>query len=279
MAAAPITFAGGTLDRVGNRRADAAWIEAARADPRARAVVAGRRGVQVEQSPLDGRDGVLLGVDADGAPVFAVEAIEGDELTDLRMASGGLAPADAGLLAYAQSMLHWHRSHRYCGVCGEALVAREAGFARACVNDHVAHPRTDAVVIMLVVDGDRCLLGRQPAWPPGRYSALAGFVEPGESLEAAVAREVWEEARVEVAEVRYRASQPWPFPAQLMIGFEADYAGGEAVADDAELDEVRWFEREALAEAARAGDHEWLLLPPPIAIARRLVEAWLGVGR
>lgn len=274
--AASITFAGGTLDRAGNRRTDAAWIAAARSDPRARAVVAGRRGVKLEREPLDGRDGVLLGVEGDGAPVWAVEAAEGEELSDLRMASGTLAPADAGLLAYAQSMLHWHRVHRFCGVCGERLEAREAGFARACVNDHVAHPRTDPVVIMLVVDGDRCLLGRQPSWPPGRYSALAGFVEPGESLEAGVAREVFEEARVRVGAVRYRASQPWPFPAQLMVGFEADYAGGEAEADDAELEEVRWFDRAELAEAAKAGDHEWLLLPPPIAIARRLVEAWLG---
>lgn len=273
--AAPITFAGGTLDRAGNRRTDSAWVKAARADPRARAVVAGRRGVVLEREPLDGRDGVLLGVDADDAPVFAVEAGEGADLADLRMASGTLAPADAGLLAYAQSMLHWHRVHRFCGVCGEPLEAREAGFARTCPNEHVAHPRTDPVVIMLVVDGDRCLLGRQPSWPPGRYSALAGFVEPGEPLEAAVAREVYEEAHIEVGEVRYRASQPWPFPAQLMIGFEADYAGGEAEADEAELEDVRWFSRAELTEAAKAEDHEWLLLPPPIAIARRLVDAWL----
>ena len=278
--AGPITFAGGTLDRAANRRTDGAWIDAARTDPRARAVVAGRRGVLLEDGrpafvALGDRPGLLLGVGDDDAPLWAVEAADGEELSDLRMASGTLAPADAGLLAYAQSMLHWHRVHRFCGVCGEPLHAREAGFARACVNDHVAHPRTDPVVIMLVVDGDRCLLGRQPSWPPGRYSALAGFVEPGEALEAAVAREVWEEARVRVGEVRYRASQPWPFPAQLMIGFEADYAGGEAVADDLELEDVRWFDRAELEEAAQAEDHEWLLLPPPIAIARRLVDAWL----
>jgi NAD+ diphosphatase len=278
---APITFAGGTLDRAANRRTDAGWLEQARSDPRARAVVAGRRGVLLAgERPafveLGDRDGVLLGVDGEGAPVWAVEAVDGEELSDLRMASGALAPADAGLLAYAQSMLHWHRVHRFCGVCGEPLVAREAGFARACANDHVAHPRTDAVVIMLVVDGDRCLLGRQSAWPAGRYSALAGFVEPGETLESAVAREVMEEAGVTVGEIRYRTSQPWPFPAQLMLGFEAQYAGGDAAADENELEDVRWFTRAELIEAARAEDHEWLLLPPPIAIARHLVEAWLA---
>lgn len=279
----PITFAGGTLDRAAHRRTDAAWLEAARADDRAVAVVGGRRGVLLDGEgpayvPLDGRDGILLGLRDGDAPLWAVEARDGEELADLRLSVGTLSDADAGLLAYAQSLLHWHRSQRFCGVCGEPLAAREAGFARACANDHVTHPRTDPVVIMLVVDGERALLGRQPAWPPGRYSALAGFVEPGEALEAAVSREVREEAGVDVGEVRYRASQPWPFPASLMIGFEADYAGGDARADEDELEAVRWFSRAELAEAAQAEDHDWLLLPPPIAIARRLVDAWLAEG-
>ena len=170
--AGPITFAGGTLDRAAGRRTDSAWLEAARTDPRARAVVTGRKGVLLEGTApayvaIDGRPGVLLGVDADEAPVWAVEATGDEELSDLRMASGTLAPADAGLLAYAQSMLHWHRVHRFCGVCGAELHAREAGFARACENDHVAHPRTDPVVIMLVVDGDRCLLAARRSGPPG----------------------------------------------------------------------------------------------------------------
>jgi NAD+ diphosphatase len=274
----PITFAGGTLDRAAHRRTDAAWLASAREG--AQAIVTGRRGVLLDgDAPAlvdaDGRGGVFLGL-RDGDPLWAVEAVDGEELADLRLSVARLSDADAGLLAYAQSLLHWHRSARFCGVCGEPLELREAGFSRACANDHVTHPRTDPVVIMLVVDGDRALLGRQPAWPPGRYSALAGFVEPGESLEAAVAREVREEAGVEVGEVRYRASQPWPFPASLMLGFEAAYAGGEAHPDETELEEVRWFSRDELAAAAQAGDHEWLLLPPPIAIARRLVDAWLG---
>jgi NAD+ diphosphatase len=136
------------------------------------------------------------------------------------------------------------------------------------------HPRTDPVVITLVHDGDRrVLLGRQPTWPAGRYSALAGFVEPGESLEEAVVREIGEEAGVAVTAVRYRSSQPWPFPASLMLGFEAAYAGGDAHPHDHELEDVRWVSRAELARAV-AGEGP-LLLPPPLAIARRLIEGWL----
>jgi NAD+ diphosphatase len=263
----PITFAGGTLDRAAHRRTDAAWLEEMSAD--ALAVVGGRGGVRLELEPLDDRDGVFLGVRDDGVALWAVEAGEDDELTDLRASAPALPDADAGLFAYAQSLLHWHRTHRFCGRCGEPLRPIEAGFARVCAREHVVHPRTDPVAIMLVVDDDRALLGRQPHWPEGRYSALAGFVEPGESLEAAVRREVREESGVEVGEVRYRASQPWPFPASLMIGFEADYAGGSVRADEDELEDARWFSREELAD----GD---LILPPRMAIARRLIEAWLA---
>jgi NAD+ diphosphatase len=260
----PITFAGGTLDRAAHRRTDESWLAESRAD--ALAVVAGRDGVRVELEPLDGREGVFLGVRDDGVALWAVESDE--DLQDLRGLAPDLPDADAGLLAYAQSLLHWHRTHRFCGRCAAPLRSIEAGFARVCENDHVVHPRTDPVVIMVVVDSDRVLLGRQPHWPQGRYSALAGFVEPGESLEAAVAREVREEANVEVGEIRYRASQPWPFPAQLMIGFQAEYAGGTVHADENELEDARWFTREEMED----GD---LILPPRMAIARRLIDLWL----
>jgi NAD+ diphosphatase len=142
----------------------------------------------------------------------------------------------------------------------------EAGHVRVSPEcGAVHHPRTDPVVIMLVTDGDRALLGRQPSWPPGRYSALAGFVEPGESLEEAVAREVLEETGVEIREPRYISSQPWPFPSSLMLGFRAEYASGEPSVHDGELDDVRWFTAEEL---------DGIDLPPPLAIARRLIDGW-----
>ncbi len=197
----PIAFAGGVLDRVAARRGDPAWLAAARADPAARAVVAGREGVHVGRVPV--RDGtILLGVGAEG-PLFA-QAPAGEELLDLRSAAATLAPEEVGLLGYAAGMVHWHRTHGFCGTCGQATESAEGGFVRRCPDGHSHHPRTDPVVIMLVVDpaADRVLLGRQRTWPPGRYSALAGFVEPGESLEAAVAREVAEETGVAVGAVR-----------------------------------------------------------------------------
>jgi NAD+ diphosphatase len=229
----PVTFAGGALDRAAERRSDEAWLAAARNDPRARALVVGPTGVALAgEAPdlvaLDGRDGSFLGIAEGGVPLFVVPASADAELTGLREAAAILSQADAGLVAYASALAHWHDTHRYCGVCGEPTEVREAGHSRRCPNGHVHHPRTDPVVIMLVSDRDRLLLGRRRPWPPGRYSCLAGFVEPGESLEAAVAREVLEEAGVTVGGVEYRLSQPWPFPLSLMLGFEATYASGEA---------------------------------------------------
>jgi NAD+ diphosphatase len=271
----PVTFAGGALDRAADRRTDEAWIAAARNDPRARAVVVGPGGVALagetpELASLDGLDfgdGYFLGL-AGGVPLFVVPAPAGAQLTGLREAAAILSQADAGLVAYASALAHWHDTHRFCGVCGELTEAREAGHSRRCPNGHVHHPRTDPVVIMLVSDNDRLLLGRRPPWPPGRYSCLAGFVEPGESLEAAVAREVLEEAAVVVGAVEYRLSQPWPFPLSLMLGFEAVFASGEARVADAELEDVSWFTREDILAGTP-------LLPPPFTIARRLIDGWL----
>lgn len=259
-------------------------------------VVVGRDGVGELAGPA-GETATFLGLD-DGRPVFARPAARDSDaepasLTELRGAALALDAAEAGLFAYAAAMLHWERTHRYCGSCGLPTAVAEAGHVRRCANGHSWHPRTDPVVIMLVVDrsGDRILLGRQPSWPAGRFSALAGFVEPGEGLEAAVAREVAEEAGVTVAAVRYVASQPWPFPANLMLGFEAEWAGGEARVNDHELESVRWcsraevaaaaeddvaWEREGSAQPAPAADG--LLLPPRLAIARHLIEGWLARG-
>ena len=276
----PVTFAGGALDRAADRRADPEWIAAARRDPRARAVLVGPSGVvlagaEPALAPLDdlaAADGHFLGVAQDGSPLFAVASSEEDRLTGLRDAAATLSPAAAGLVAYASALVHWHRTHRFCGTCGEPTEPRDAGHSRVCENGHAHHPRTDPVVIMLVSDGDRLLLGRRPPWPAGRYSCLAGFVEPGEALEGAVAREVLEEAAVVVGDVHYRLSQPWPFPVSLMLGFEAIYASGDARVADDELEDVAWFTREQLASGTP-------LLPPPFTIARRLIDGWLAPAR
>ena len=275
------TFAGEALDRAGTRRGDEAWLATRLAERATRVVAASAAGVIVAgDRPRmfavgalpDGVELVLLGVDGDGHAVFAADP--GDELPGERRGLRDLAPmlsqAEGGMVAHAVGLLNWHRRHRFCANCGAPSEAREAGHVRvcpACGTQH--HPRTDPVVIMLVTDGDRALLGRQAQWPAGRYSALAGFVEPGESLEEAVAREVREETGARVDDVRYRSSQPWPFPTSLMLGFSARWAGGEPVVRDGELEDVGWFTRQAIVD----GD---VLLPPPTAIARRLIDEWLG---
>ncbi len=294
--APPNTFEGARLDRVTMRRRDADWVAGRLADPDSRAVVLAETAVLVEDERLAlvalpgllerGAEPLLLGVQ-DGRALFAVDAGSLDaaalgsaELVPVRDIAPRLAQDDGGLIAYAASLLNWHRRHRFCSACGHESLIAEAGLLRrcpACGTEH--HPRTDPVVIMLVVDDerDRVLLGRQPSWPPGRYSALAGFVEPGESLEDAVAREVLEESGVEVARARYDSSQPWPFPSSLMLGFSVEFVAGEAVETDGELEDARWFTREELSEAA-AGRGE-LHLPPPVAIARTLIDAWLSRPR
>jgi NAD+ diphosphatase len=296
-----LTFTGGSLDRVAEHRGDAAWLAAAAADPAARAVIAGDDGIYVDAADrlalvpladLQAAEPLLLGLDADG-PVFAVDAEPdggphpaiaargegpahaGTRPMGLRGAAAVLSPEDAGLAAHAAALLNWHRSHRHCSVCGALTNVAEGGIVRTCPRCGAQHhPRTDPVVIMLVTDGDRVLLGRQPTWPQGRYSALAGFVEPGESLEEAVAREVREEAGVEVGPPRYIASQPWPFPSSLMLGFTAPWRSGEPRRIDAELEDVRWFDR-AEVEAALDEREGPLGVPPRFAIARRLLEHWV----
>jgi len=289
------TFAGGGLDRMGPRRTDAAWLADRRADPASRVVIATRDGVLVDPDGTpatvavsevpDDAETVLLGVGHDGAAVFAADpgpergvALRPEaSLVGLRDVAAMSALADANLLAHATGLLNWHRRHRFCANCGAATDTAEAGYVRECPNCGAQHhPRTDPVVITLVIDGDRVLLGRNANWPERRFSCLAGFVEPGESLEQAVEREVGEEAGVTVADVRYVSSQPWPFPASLMLGFEATYTGGDPHPHDRELQAVEWFTREDLRRAA-AGDGN-VTIPPPLAIARRLMDGWLRAG-
>ena len=273
------TFAGAAIDRAAERRTDERWLAERLEDAESRVVAVTEDGVLVDGDraarfplgELASTEPVFLGIEHDGRALFAAAvdgARDGARVVGVREAGALLSQSEGGLVAYAAGILNWHRRHPHCAVCGAGTEMAEGGHLRRCPRcGAVHHPRTDPVVIMLVTDGDRALLGRQPTWPPGRYSALAGFVEPGESLEEAVAREVLEEAGVEVRDVRYVSSQPWPFPSSLMLGFTASYAGGEAAVRDGELDDVRWFGRDELSEVN---------VPPPLAIARRLIDDWMS---
>ncbi len=297
------TFSGMVLDRASALRGDPAWIKQRLEDPASRAVAAGRDGVVVDAAaspcllrrPLD-RDSItsspepiLLGLE-DGAAVFALDLDslqgasragwqDGGRVVDLREAGSLLPHAEAGLAAYLVALLNWHRAHRFCANCGALTVIAEAGYSRRCPSCGVVHfPRTDPVVIMLVEHAGRLLLGRRAGWPGGRYSILAGFVSPGESLEEAVIREVREESGIEAFDPTFVASQPWPFPSSLMLGFEARAHGGEPRALDGELEDVRWFTRDQVS-ASRSGAAGDLQLPPSISIAGFLIERWVSRAR
>jgi NAD+ diphosphatase len=195
---------------------------------------------------------------------------------DLRQVGARIERRDGALLALARAILFWHARHRYCGLCGSATRSEEAGHMRRCTNpacNTMHFPRTDPAVIMLVTEGDRALLGRNKNFPlPGMYSTLAGFVEPGESLEMAVAREVREETGIEVGAVHYHSSQPWPFPANIMLGFCAEARTTEITIEDGELEDARWFERDWLLSHR---EDDTFRLPRLDSIARRLIEDWL----
>lgn len=246
------------------------------------------------QTPVDANRVLLAGdgADLDQASVQAIFlGLRGDQgwfaartdaadtdaapRIDLRAAAGLWPAFEASLFAQARAVLHWQGRHRHCSVCGGALDFLRGGWlgrCRACAAEH--YPRTDPAVIVAISDGERLLLGRQATWPPRRYSTLAGFVEPGESLEQTVVREVLEESGVRVRSSRYLASQPWPFPGSLMLGFVAEAEPDEPRASD-ELEDVRWFTREEVGAAMRpAPGDEGLLLSPSISISRWLIEHW-----
>jgi NAD+ diphosphatase len=198
-----------------------------------------------------------------------------DYLT-LRELAGGLSPLHLEITMHAIALSNWHHAHPHCSKCGAPTRVDLGGAVRVCdVDESQHHPRTDAAVIVLVKDrADRILLGHQPIWPDGRFSTFAGFLEPGETFEQCVAREVFEESGVTLNEVKYLGSQPWPFPASVMIAFEAiTDAPEEASPDGEEITEVKWFSRESLKSAAEDGS---LLLPPKVSVARKMIEGWLG---
>ncbi|MES4904695.1 MULTISPECIES: NAD(+) diphosphatase [unclassified Streptomyces] len=297
-AAQPITLSGASgIDRAAHHRLDEAWLAAAWSHPTTRVFVVSGGQALVDDAP-DGRTELVmtpsfeapptenhryfLGTDKDGVRYFALQkdALPGrmDQSArpaGLREAGALLSARDAGLLVHAVALENWQRLHRFCSRCGERTVIAAAGHIRRCPACGAEHyPRTDPAVIMLVTDDqDRALLGRQMHWPEGRFSTLAGFVEPGESIEHAVVREVAEEAGVTVGEVEYVASQPWPFPSSLMLGFMARATSSRIQVDGEEIHEARWFSRDELRAAFKSGE---VLPPSGISIAARLIELWYG---
>jgi NAD+ diphosphatase len=296
-------YAGSPLERAAHRREDAAFIAAARDAPGTsfaplwglkharKAEAAGGVRVLFRRAELPGGGAGIAPEGASflgllgGEAVFALDLGAGEtppagwaaeDFADLRVLSPEIPAAWAAILAHARGLVYWQRRHRFCGVCGGGLETRAAGHLRhcpACGADHF--PRTDPAVIMLVVRGERALLGHSPRFPiPEMYSTLAGFVEPGESLEEAVAREVWEETGIRVGAVHYHSSQPWPFPASLMLGFYAEAETEAITLDPEELSDARWFSRAEIRDHARLG----FRLPRRDSIARRLIEDWLAHG-
>ena len=290
----PNFFSGPYIERRAEEREDPDWISAARADP-ATLYLVGQGTAQLLHSGPEPDIAFL----ANGAPLLAAVRPESlvllgwfrgarcvlvdlplsqalalppaTRLEELRPLTAVLSAEQAGLLAYARALAIWRARQRHCGVCGAVTVPSHAGHCLTCTNPACAYeffPRIDPAVIVLVSDGERALLGRQASWPPRRYSAIAGFVEPGESLEDAVAREVAEETSVAVSEVRYHSSQPWPFPSSVMLGFHARAAAGSPVQLSGELEDARWFTREQVNTDAA-------LAPPSQSISWRLIESWL----
>jgi NAD+ diphosphatase len=297
----PIAFSGNPLDRDERHRRDAAFLAKALQDETTRILPLWKLAPLVREGEerrlawatpaiLDGHAGpepVFLGVQG-GRAHFALDvSAHADPLAefgwagaasfpDLRATVSLLPAGEGGIAAQARQVVDWHARHGFCANCGEKTRAKDGGWSRLCPDCGAEHfPRTDPVVIMLVLDGERCLLGRQPGWPVPMMSALAGFVEAGETLEEAVRREVREEAGIQVGAVRYVASQPWPFPASLMIGCRAEATTREIQIDPLELESADWFTRDEIAAALTAPTAR-LAVPPPMAIAHHLIRDWIG---
>jgi NAD+ diphosphatase len=291
-------YAIAALDRASARRRDADWLARLLRDPRSRLlpVWRGQNLLIGEDVPaaafllrgewdsllVEGRHVSLLGLIGDVAH-FTLDlshreeppAPAGMRFADLRSVGAVIERTQGGLLAYARGLIYWHQRHRFCGACSSPTEIHEAGHLRRCTDPACGaehHPRTDPAVIMRIEHEGRVLLGRQKQWPPGMHSVLAGFVEPGESLEDTVRREVGEEAGIAIADVRYHSSQPWPFPASIMLGFTARALDERLTIDGEELESARWFSR---AELLASPEDETFRLPRRDSIARRLVDDWL----
>lgn len=309
----PNIFANNPLDRASYRRADKAWLEEQLKNPASLFVPFRRQKrrdwepfVLPEAQPSEGKDigwtpasllpelagggiTVFLGINKRGKALFAADvsgtkdvenhpALKGqgafEDLRGLAMA-GEITPTELAIMAQAKSMIDWHSRHGFCSVCGAASEMAEAGYKRVCPSCKAEHfPRTDPVVIMLATHGEKCFVGRQEIWPKGMHSALAGFVEPGESIEEAVAREMEEEAGISVSTVTYHSTQPWPYPSSLMIGCHAVADSEEFKVDGVELSGGRWITREEARKILAGEGDGTIWLPPAFAIAHQLVKAF-----
>ncbi len=296
-------FALSGLDRATLQRGDDGWLEAQLGSPTARCVpvwrgrhfCGGPDDAQPEFPRIRDVGGLLPGAESvsflglwNGEAYFALGLPEGEEAVSplgtadrfrgLRSVAPLVGQETGNLLAHASAVVYWHRRHRFCGECGTPTRSLDAGHLRVCTARECGSqffPRTDPAIIVLVSRGERCLLGRQARWPGAMYSTLAGFVEPGEPLEAAVVREVEEETGIRVGSVFYQSSQPWPFPCSIMLGFRAQGESEAIELRDEELEDARWFSREELAEGFASGA---LALPSSFSIAYRLIEGWFDEG-
>ncbi len=306
-----IPFGGSPLNRASEKRTDSNWIESRRRDPSSLVLPMWRLEPFILGSEKSGppvelglvRAGVVdsiveagalclfLGLDGERA-VFAMDVPGADDpatagplaglgyFRDARVAASIVSLKDAAIIAQAKAMIDWHQRHGFCARCGAPTKIMDAGYRRLCGQCKAEHfPRVDPVVIMLATFGEACLVGRGKQFPPGMFSALAGFVEPGETIEEAVRRELMEEASVKVGEVTYYATQPWPFPSSLMIGCFAKAESRDAKVDENELAEVRWLERSVARELIEGKQIDGLRVPPPIAIAHHLIRTWALGGK
>jgi NAD+ diphosphatase len=306
-----IPFGGSPLNRASEKRTDSNWIESRRRDPSSLVLPMWRLEPFILGSEKSGppvelglvRAGVVdsiveagalclfLGLDGERA-VFAMDVPGADDpatagplaglgyFRDARVAASIVSLKDAAIIAQAKAMIDWHQRHGFCARCGAPTKIMDAGYRRLCGQCKAEHfPRVDPVVIMLATFGEACLVGRGKQFPPGMFSALAGFVEPGETIEEAVRRELMEEASVKVGEVTYYATQPWPFPSSLMIGCFAKAESRDAKVDENELAEVRWLERTVARELIEGKQIDGLRVPPPIAIAHHLIRTWALGGK
>jgi NAD+ diphosphatase len=303
----PNVFANSPLDRAAHFRMNKEWLASAAADKRTLFIPVwklmpfliknhqGKRETGWVTTELashlikPGAPLIFLGMQRDTAH-FAIDISKQTDPTsegplaglgqfaDLRTVAEEIDAGDAAILAQAKSLIDWHQRHGFCANCGHATVLADAGYKRYCESCNTEHfPRTDPVVIMLALHADKCLLGRQAKWPQGFYSALAGFVEPGETIEEAVARELHEEAGIKTGEVFFHSTQPWPYPSSLMIGCYATATTSEITLDMNELSDAKWFTKEQ-CRTAMAGGSKDLRMPPSLAIAHQLVKSWVEEG-